>query len=256
MMPQITQLDREDFLAHYWAPQPGEHVAFFEPTQQGKTYLMYQCLGRAMEQQPHLRTVTAAPKPGDPATSYWTQRLGMRVTDTWPPPWRPFSAKPPGLTLWPKHIRGATPEALKANKEHLGRIFAGMMNDQYWEGNSVTVADDAYLLVLLGMNEHFERLLTAGGGMNASIWISGQKPSGTKDGASLTSFAYNAPTHLFLGHDPDTRNQQRFSEIGGVDPKLVAEVVKQLRMFQVNGKNVSEKLYIHKGGPWMAIIGL
>lgn len=256
-MPQLTYLDREDFLANYWAWKPGEHVAYFEPTQQGKTYLLYQCLGRAMAQHPHLRTVTAAPKPRDPATAMWAERLGMRTVDTWPPPYKPFAAKPPGLALWPKHIRGSSAAAMKANKEHLNRVFGAMMNDQYWQGDSITVADDAHILAaLLDLNEHFEQLLTAGGGMNASIWIAGQKPSGTQGGGSLTSFAYNAPTHLFLGHDPDLRNQQRFSEIGGVDPKLVAETVRQLRIHQVNGKNVSEKLYIHKGGPWMAVIGL
>jgi hypothetical protein len=114
-----------------------------------------------------------------------------------------------------------------------------------------------YLLaVLLELNDQLEEFLTAGGGMNASCWLAGQKPSGTVGGGHLTSFAYNAPTHLFLGHDPDERNVKRFSEIGGVDPKLVAGVVSNLRIHQVNGKNVSEKLYIHKGGPWMAVIGL
>ena len=132
-----------------------------------------------------------------------------------------------------------------------------MLSEQYWQGNSITVADDVYLMaVILELNPLLEEILTAGGGMNASLWLAGQKPSGTVGGGSLTSFAYNSPTHLFLGHDPDERNQKRFSEIGGVDPKLVAEVVKHLRIFQVNGKNVSEKLYIHKGGPWMAVVGL
>lgn len=249
----LTYLDREDFLANYWAWRPGEHVALFEPTQQGKTFLMYQLLDRAMAEHPQLRTVTAVPKPRDPATARWAGKLDMRTIDTWPPPYRPFS-KPRGLALWPRHLKGTDRQA---NKEHLAKIFRRMLAEQYWQGNSITAADDVFLLaVILDLNDQLEEILTAGGGMNASLWLAGQKPSGTAGSGSLTSFAYNSPTHLFLGHDPDERNRKRFSEIGGVDPKLVADVVSHLRIFQVNGKNVSEKLYVHKGGPWMAVIGL
>jgi len=215
---------------------------------------MYQLLGRSMAEYPALRTVTAVPKPQDPATRQWADKLGMATIATWPPPYRPFKGKPPGYALWPRHLRGTDREA---NRKHLTEVFRRMMAEQYQKGNSITVCDDVYLLaVMLDLNEQLEEILTAGGGMNASAWLAGQKPSGTTGGGSVTSFAYNSPTHLFLGHDPDERNVKRFSEIGGVDPKLVAEVVKHLRIFQVNGKNVSEKLYIHKGGPWMAVIGL
>lgn len=250
----ITYLDREDFLANYWAWKPGEHVCLFEPTQQGKTYLLYQLLARAMADHPQLRAVTAVPKPRDPATRQWADKLGMRTVSDWPPPYKPFASKPPGYALWPKHLKGTDREA---NKKHLQAVFRKMMSEQYWQGDSITVCDDVYLLaVMLELNDQLEEILTAGGGMNASAWLAGQKPSGTVGGGSLTSFAYNAPTHLFLGHDPDERNIKRFSEIGGVDPKLVAGVVSNLRIHQVNGKNVSEKLYIHKGGPWMAVVGL
>ena len=249
----LTYLDRETFLSEYWNWHPGEHVALFEPTQQGKTYLLYQLLGRSMADHPDLRTVTAVPKPRDPATSRWAGKLGLRVVDQWPPPYRPFS-KPPGYALWPKHLRGADRDA---NKKHLSGIFRKMLSEQYWQGNSITVADDVYLMaVILDMNDQLEEILTAGGGMNASLWLAGQKPSGTAGGGSLTSFAYNSPTHLFIGHDPDERNQKRFSEIGGVDPKLVAQIVAGLRIHNINGKNVSEKLYISKAGPYMAVIGL
>ena len=33
----LTYLPREPFLNEYWNWKPGEHVVFFEPTQQGKT---------------------------------------------------------------------------------------------------------------------------------------------------------------------------------------------------------------------------
>lgn len=249
----ITHLDRETFLRDYWAYRPGEHVSLIEPTQGGKTTLAYQLLDATMADHPDLRVVTAVPKPRDPATRRWADKLDLKVVPDWPPPWTPFG-KPRGYALWPKHIKGGDD---KANREHLARTFRKMMDEQYWQGNSLTLCDDAYLMaVLLEMNDSFEKHLTAGGGMGSALWMTNQKPSGTVGGGALTSFAYNAPTHLFLGHDPDERNVKRFSEIGGVDPKLVAGIVSNLEVHHVNGKNVSDKLYIHRGGPYMATIGL
>jgi len=214
---------------------------------------MYQLLQRSMEEYPQLQTVTAVPKPRDPATTRWAGKLGLRTVSTWPPPYKPFS-HPPGYALWPKHLRSADRDV---NKKHLAGIFRKMLAEQYWQGDSITVADDVFLMaVILDMNEELEEILTAGGGMNASLWLAGQKPSGTAGSGSLTSFAYNSPTHIFIGHDPDERNQKRFSEIGGVDPKLVAAIAASLRIHNVNGKNVSEKLYISKAGPYMAVVGL
>jgi hypothetical protein len=244
---------REEFLAERFMYRPGEHVAFFEPTQQGKSYLAYQMFDMALRRNPDLTAATLVPKPRDPAAAYWSQELGLAEIPTWPPPWRPFREKPRGYTLWPPHLRDAD-EA--TNDAYLAGIFRACLRDQYWKGSSITLVDDCYLAaVLMGLNPTMERHWTAGGGMGAALWTTDQKPSGTISGGSVSTFRLNSPTHLILGHDPDTRNIQRFSEIGGVNPKHVFSVAQKLRIHQINGKNVSEKLYIHKGGPFMCIIG-
>lgn len=254
----LTFLDRDDFLSNIWDYQPGEHVYFCEPTQQGKSYFAYQLIRQTLPQLDDHRFVSLMPKPRDPATREWADNIGLKIIDTWPPPTRwPWQDRPAGYVLWPKHTKGVSP---KENRERVAAVMRPCLRDQYWQGKSITFADDAHIAaVLLGLNDQFEEHLTAGSGMGSGLWLANQKPSGTVNSGSLTSFAYNAPSHLFFGHDTDERNIRRFSEIGGVDPDLVAWHVRRLRMYRISTpggqKNVSEKLYVSKAGPYMALIG-
>lgn len=262
---RVARFERPEFLGDgtsanpgHFAYEPGEHVTVSEPTQQGKTHLVYQMADVAMTQNPDLRFVSLMPKPRDPATWTWAERLDLKVVDNWPPPKTWWREKPRGYVLWPKHLKDAPKEQ---NRAHLASIFRKCLADQYEKGSSITLADDIYLIaVMLDLNMDCEEFWTAGGGGHAALWGTMQKPSGTIGGGSVSSFAYNSPTHLVLGFDPDKRNRQRFSEIGGVDPEIVSGVVAGLPRHQVKTpdgvKNISEKLYIHKGGPYLAQIGI
>jgi hypothetical protein len=116
------------------------------------------------------------------------------------------------------------------------------------------------LAVLMELNQDCEEFWVAGSGGGAGLWDTLQKPSGTVGGGHVSTFVYNAPTHLFLGHDPVEQNRKRFADIGGVNPKVVSNVVENLPRHRIETptgiKNVSEKLYIHKGGPYLATIGI
>ena len=258
----VLHIPRRVFLDEYWDYRPGEHVSLIEPTQQGKTHLLYQLLQAAIGRWPELRTVTAMPKPRDPATRRWSAALGFKTLDNWPPPGTFFSGPKPGYALWPKHLKDA-PKPV--NRAHLAEIFRRMLADQYWHGDSITVADDVYILaVILGLNMDCEEFWTAGGAGKAGLWAANQKPSGTAGGGSVSTFSYNSPVHLFLGRDDDLRNRQRFGEIGGVDPAYVAWLVTQLQRHQIARPDgppvtISDKLYLDKrgnqNGPYMCIIG-
>ena len=255
---RVAEFSRDEFLNERFDYQPGEHVSYIEPTQGGKTHLMYQMLDRAMAQNPDLRTVSLMPKSRDPATWKWADRLDLKVIDNWPPPKGWFTDAPRGYVLWPKHLKGAEPGV---NRAHLAGIFRKCLADQFQRGDSITVADDIYVLaVLMELNQDCEEFWVAGSGGGAGLWDTLQKPSGTVGGGHVSTFVYNAPTHLCLGHDPVEQNRKRFADIGGVDPKLVGEVVENLPRHRIQTptgiKNVSEKLYIHKGGPYLARVGI
>lgn len=256
---RLQTFPRDEWLNCYFDYEAGEHVAFFEPTQQGKTHLMYQMLAVAMRQHPELSVASLMPKSRDPATRLWAAALGLKVIDRWPPPSRfPWQEKPPGYVLWPRHLKDAD---VKANREHVAAILRQCLGRQNSRGSSITVADDFYVMaVLMGLNPEAEELLTAGAGGGAGLWLASQKPSGTQGGGALTSFAYNSPTHIILGHDPMKENRQRFADIGGIDPGMVADIVRGLRKHRIKTpsgyKNISEKLYIRKDGPYLCIIGI
>jgi hypothetical protein len=264
MQPKLIHLERGDFLENYWPGlyEQGEHLYASEPTQQGKSHLLNQMLDATLPRLDEDCTVVSLmPKVKDPATSYWAPRLGFKMLERWPPPGRwPWEEKPPGYVLWPKHLRGAEPAV---NRIHIGNMLRPALRDLYYRGNALVFADDAHVAAtMMGLNIDFEDWLTMISGNQAGLWLATQAPTGSRVSGSLTKFATSAPTHYVFGHDSDERNIYRYGEIGGgaVSVRLVSEAVKNLRMFRIRTpdgrlKNISEKLYIHKGGPWMAVIG-
>lgn len=257
---RLARYSRDEFVWHRFSYNRGEHLYASEPTQQGKTFLLYQLLQRVLsEYEPdQLSAVSLMPKPRDYATAHWAPIIGLKETPVWPPvPGWPFQEKPPGHVLWPKHNKDIP---VPKNRANIGAILRKCINDQYWRGNSLTFMDDAHIgAVLMDLNRDLEETLTAGGGMGSALWLSNQKPSGSIASGSLTTFAYSAPTHLLFGHDPVETNLRRLSEIGGVNPDMISGIVRSLPIHKImtpmGPKNVSEKLYIHKLG-YMCIVGL
>lgn len=256
---RIARIPREEFLARRFDYQPGEHALWVEPTAGGKTHLMYQCADVVMTRYPHLAFCSLMPKTRDAATRNWAGKLDLTITGQWPPKAKVFSPKPRGHVFWPPHLGNAD---VLANRAHLEGQFREALGKLYRGGNCVVAADDIYVLAaLLHLTPECEEFWTAGTSAGAGLWATMQKPSGTVAGGAISTFAYSAPTHYVFGRDTDVRNNRRLSEIGGgVDPDQIAQILPQLRVFRVQTpegvKNVSEKLYLHKGGPYMCIVGL
>jgi hypothetical protein len=251
-VPPVALIPRPEWLASYFVYRPGQHAGWFYPTQLGKTHLIYQCAEAALARNPGLRLVSLMPKARSPATRRHAARLGLQVLDDWPPPKRwPWQERPAGYVLWPKHLKGAP---VAANREHLAAIFRKAFHELLWQGESVTVADDAHRLVLLGLNPEMEEHLTTGGEGGAGLWLANQKTSGSKQGA-LTTFAYNQPEHDLLGFEPIRENRRRFGDIPNVDPGFLSDYVSRLPRHPVHTpegiKNISEFLHIDQGGPYM-----
>lgn len=248
----MLRLTRDDFFGEYFDVRPGEHLSLIYPTRRGKSHLAYQCLDAAMRQHTGLSAVSLMPKPRDPATTRWASALNLKETPTWPPSKRWWQEKPRGYVLWPRHRPDLPAEA---NREQIAGHLRKCLREQYWRGDSITFADDVHnLAVLLGLNPELEEFWTAGGSSGAGLWSANQKPSGTLNSGSVSSFSYNAPTHLFLGRDTDARNVRRFGEIGGVDPREVEGIVRGLALHSIDGNTISEVLYVDKRGPYLCTL--
>lgn len=249
----LLRLSRAEFLDGYFDYNPGEHLAVIEPTGGGKTWLIYQLLDEAMKQNPHLRVMSAMPKAADATTAAWARTLGLRETPVWPPAPKLFASKPRGYVLWPKHDMSVTPTERRAK---IGAVLRAGLNDQYVKGNSITFVDDAHsAATMMGLNEYVEELLVNGRSNGAAAWLTLQAPKGSAATGSITGFVYSSVRHLFLGKDTEERNVQRMAEIGAFDAKETAAIVRDLRLYSVNGQTVSEKLYVDKRGPYRCLVG-
>lgn len=240
-MTRVLRLDREDFLTRYWSYRPGEHVAAFGPTQRaGKTHLLFQLL--AHTRSPDKGVTAFCMKPADPTVAAWSDRLGFKEVPEWPPFRLPFTSKPPGYLLWPRHTMDPAVDNPRIRAEFRKGILGG-----YKQGKSILFLDEIYGIVAeLGLTEELLAVITRGGGMGCGAWIATQKPSGTQR-APLPGFVFNCPTHFFLAPDNDERNRRRYGELaGGIDPKLIEQ--------QVTGLGRFEFLYLNANGR-MCIIG-
>lgn len=242
---RVRRFTRGEFLARRWKYAAGEHVAFLAPTQDGKTTLAYQLL--QVTARPSLPAVVLVMKPRDPTPAAWSKHLEFPEEPTWPPRQRyPWQDKPSGYTLWPRHTH-----IVEVDNDHLSAQFKLAVRWAYRRGNCIVFADEIYGLLaeLDGLEPDMIALWSRGGGMGTGLWAATQRPAGSA-GHGVPGFMYSNSKHLFLARDPDARSRQRYSEIGGIDPKLVTAAVLSLKRF--------EFFYITKGdakgGPYYCIV--
>lgn len=242
---RIRRFDRGSFLQRRWKYKPGQHVTFLAPTQDGKTTLAFQLLEQTTS--PELPVTVMVMKPRDPVPAAWGKHLRYPEVASWPPrkPY-PWEDKPAGYVHWPKHSFNVA-----ADNEHLSAEFAKSLQSAYRKGNQIVFADEVYGMVaeLDGLQDDLIALWSRGGGMGTGLWTATQRPAGSA-GHGVPGHMYSNSSHLFLSRDPDARSRQRYGEIGGVDPRLLAEAVLRLHRY--------EFLYVQKaderGGPYIAVV--
>lgn len=214
----VVTVDRDDFLTDMWpgSYRPGDHVTILGPTDSGKTYLSYQLLDRIC--RPSLPAVVMCMKPRDNTVRQWTETLGLRLVRSWPPPPNPFHANPRGWTVWPKHTFD-----IERDDDMMAEVFRATIRDSYKRGNRILFADE---VVGLAEELHLAKLLQGvwmrGRSMGTGLWAASQRP------AYVPLHAYSQAAHLFLAYDPDLNSRKRFSEIGGIDPRVVLETTANL----------------------------
>lgn len=220
-LPKVESIPRSEFLNDVWDYNPGEHVSFIGPTGSGKTTLAYQLLEKtATEDNPVIILVM---KPRDKTVESFSKKAKYRTVRFWPPVpsiWSP--GKKPGYVLWPKHT--FDPDIDDENHEN---IFRTVLRDSYAKGNRIIFADETYSLTNeMPLERDLVRIWSKGRSMETGLWAATQKPT------HVPLWMYSQPEHIYLAYDPDKRARDRFGEIGGVDPKLIMNVVNNLKPHQ------------------------
>jgi energy-coupling factor transporter ATP-binding protein EcfA2 len=237
-LPEVERFERQDFIENYFHYKPGEHVTFVGATGSGKTYLAYQLLNEVTT--PELPGIVLVMKPVDETASKWNKKLGYKIIRSWPPMksiWEP--KKPRGYTLWPGRSGDFENDELAQYEQFNRAIRMSYANKKSQE---IIFADELYSLCKeLGLEKTLIHVWTKGRSMKLGLWGATQKPT------HVPLWAYNQAQHLFLSYEPDMVARKRFGEFGGVNPKLVEDVVSKL--------DKHEWLYIRRDGPVMAIVG-
>lgn len=216
-MPAPPVIGREEFLRDKFDYRAGQHVTLLGPTGCGKTTFGYQLLDKAATAK--MPAIVLVMKPRDETVTKWDKVMKSRRVRTWPPLpslWKP--RKPRAFTLWPKHT--FDPDV---DDPRMFREFRKAILGAYKRGSRILFCDETYSLTHeLGLSKPLVTVWSKGRSMKTGLWAASQKPT------HIPLWAYSMAQHLFLYYDPDKRARERFGEIGGIDPKAVAEVVAAL----------------------------
>lgn len=224
--------------------KPGQHAVFAGPTQNGKTELAFTLLEHAAA--PEVPAYVSVSKPRDPVTEKWGKRLGYRRVNKWPPPPK-FKemlkdGKPSGYLIWPD--MGNSETAIENARTSTRELINGAYTDGARGKRCILVLDDTVTKSqVLGLDREMTMVLTMSGAMGIGGWFFVQKPTGA---GKTALWSFSQSDHLFIARDPDKRNRERYTEIGGFDSKEVERVSQTLERYQF--------LYLEREHRYMCIV--
>jgi hypothetical protein len=237
-------IPRRQFCSERWQYKAGQHVVFAGPTQNGKTELAFTLLEYTAA--PELPAYVSVSKPKDPVTSKWGEKLGYRRVPDYPipPKFRELipDQKPSGYLIWPDMTNPETAalNAQRTTERLINGVYAGGARNKH----CILVLDDTVTKSkILGLDRQMIMVLTMSGAMGVGGWFFVQKPTGAGDTA-LWSFSQS--DHLFIARDPDKRNRERYTEIGGFDSREVEKICLTLQRYQF--------LYLEREHRYMCIV--
>lgn len=252
----IDVVPREEFVRDFGQEySSGQHVTKLGPTQRGKSTLTKQLLIVCANPDRKALVLHGKIKGRDPVIGEMADELDMRVINQYPPSWKWGDGNRRGFILVP--LTKTTESVDQENAILAGQFRKGIhTNYQNTKHDTITVVDESHQAQeTLKLKKDIEGPLMRGA-PNAAVWNNIQR------GRFVSYHCYDAPEHLFIFYDPDISNQQRYSEIGGVDPQYILQVTKGLQRKTVKsngGKGkatISECLYISRGGPQLMVVGM
>lgn len=249
--PRVETISREDFLDEFEEDyKPGQHLTAIGPTQRGKSRLTKEAAKRVIS--PDLKLITLAGKPPHRELT-WTddaaKELNLHVTEVWPPGvaektrnmWkgRGRQKNSSGFLLRPHH----TMSDLEKDARELYVQFQKALIHAYGSTKQkfIALVDEGHHVEMdLGLKSESEAILMRGA-PDCAKWTNLQR------GFWVSKLNYNMPEHILLFKDKSSAEQQRYAEIGGVDPRHLSHVIKNLRTKRApTGGTYSQAVYFRR----------
>jgi hypothetical protein len=245
-------LSRKDFLKQFKKDyKAGQHVTMIGPTQRGKSRLCQEMLKQVLSDI--LKAAVLVGKPPGRERTWSTdaaKSLDLVIVESIPPTiaQQYQIRRRRGFMLRPKHTL-KDPAADDANLTV--QFKAGILRNyaQTKKVKWITVVDETHQVqVDLGLKKECEAPLMRGAPDN-SMWSLVQRAR------HISYLCYDSPEHILIFRDDDRSNQQRYSEIGGVDARYLSWIVTQLKTERVpSGGTISQAVYFRRSGSEIYIV--
>ena len=253
---KVQVIPRKRFIAEFGEQyQPGQHVTFLGPSGRGKTTLAMQLLLSARQHNLDLRAVVLHGKirNRDHVISDLQKHSGMPIVTSWPPGGiraRHRARKYRGAILRPlvKPLDNPQQENDLLTSEYRKATHSSYHAPQ--KKPVILLVDEAHQTHTdLGLRKECEGPLMRGRPV-CGEW------SLVQSGRYVSYHVYDQAEWVFMFYDPDRKNQERYSEIGDVDPKELVALTRQLKTKTVSdGSTISEALVFRRSGSQLAIVG-
>ena len=230
----VERVDWKTFQRRFRWKQ-GEHVLVAGPTESGKTTVALWLL----EQRNWV--VVLGLKPADPVLSE-LQRKGWDRITRWPPPpkyTRDGRRAPQHVLLWPVTRKADNkPRAKAAINDALKQIFEK-------DGNWTVYVDELAFAApkWYDFEEELERQWGQGRTLGISLIVSTQRPAG------IPRLAVSQITHMFVFCNPDKRDCETISEIGGLDRRQTIDLISGLPRFDFFYRNTRDRVSMISRAP-------
>jgi hypothetical protein len=205
---EIPALSWDAFVRRFRWKQ-GEHLAAVAPTGAGKTTLLLELI-------PYRgHSIFFGTKPDDPLYHKLVSKHGFRRVES-VEEIRAYETK---ILLWPKPVPGN----IKATMVKQQHAFSAAINLVVSQGGwTVWLDESKYMAENLGLKLLLTYLLEQSRSINVTVICGGQRP------AWLPASTLPNSTHFFLWKSNKREDAQRLADIGGIDAKMITEVLKTL----------------------------
>lgn len=248
----IPVMSRGEFLRVFQREyNQGQHVTFLGPTQRGKTRLSHQMLKVVISPDNPCVILAGKPPGRDSVMADAATKLNLRIVEDWPPTRTIKDRGRNGYVLRPHH----TMKDLDRDEANLREQFRSALIGNYSSTKPViTVVDETYQVqVDMKLKREAEAALVRGAPINAE-WNLAQR------GKMISYLCYDAPEWIVIFQEPTALERQRYAEIGGTDPVVIQQAVRDLRTYTVetpHGKGtISEALVIRRSGSQLYIVDI
>jgi hypothetical protein len=252
----VRNIDRRRFLKEWKTDHAGKsphHRTSLGPTHRGKTTTELQMLNVEITPDDQAVLLSAKPPHRDPVMNKAAEQLNLVVVENFPPTDMQMryhrKRGKRGYVVRPRQSM----TDLDRDADNVRTEFRNAMLYCYAiKGRKVIIVhDEAHKIVNnYGLKKEYEAPLMSGLPDNASHSL-------IQRGRFMPYLSYDAPEDIILFHDPDLSNQRRYSEIGGVDPRVILSITQGLNTYETDdGHTISEFLHIRRAGPRLTIVGI